>query len=409
MTVPRPRFGLGTVSLAVGLVYLLAGAMLVAAVRQTMHAAALASAATEARLLLNRNLATHAYFAHSLKPAVFELSDPFRPPDYFDPRWMSSTYAIREIDREFQGLQEPQYYYKECAINARSPENEADSYERDFLIALSQDPELTEERTIRTIGGETFFVFLKRGETMEEGCLRCHDTAARAPAGLVARYGSSRSFGRSVGEVVSAVSIRIPLDAAFARGNAFAWRLSGGLLVLLGGLFGLQRAILRAWVTRPVQLLHAQAKGIAADEARLGEEVPLPRGLELFELAAAFNTMSRSLRRTLDGLEDTVARRTGELERANVRLREEIRGREAIQAQREEAISELSAALDEIRTLRGIIPICAVCKKIRDDQGLWQQVEAYFQRHTLAEFSHGICPDCMARLYPEVLVDSHDP
>ena len=63
---------------------------------------------------------------------------------------------------------------------------------------------------------------------------------------------------------------------------------------------------------------------------------------------------------------------------------------------------ELQAALDTIKTLHGIIPICASCKKIRDDQGSWNQLETYISQHTEADFTHGICPDCVKRLYPEL-------
>jgi len=62
---------------------------------------------------------------------------------------------------------------------------------------------------------------------------------------------------------------------------------------------------------------------------------------------------------------------------------------------------ELNEALSTIKTLHGILPICASCKKIRDDAGAWKQVEAYIGEHTDAEFSHGICPDCAKKLYPE--------
>jgi hypothetical protein len=71
-----------------------------------------------------------------------------------------------------------------------------------------------------------------------------------------------------------------------------------------------------------------------------------------------------------------------------------------LNAERQETIRELQSALEQIRTLRGILPICAHCKKIRDDHGFWEQVEAYVSRHTEAEFSHGICPDCMRTIYP---------
>lgn len=65
-------------------------------------------------------------------------------------------------------------------------------------------------------------------------------------------------------------------------------------------------------------------------------------------------------------------------------------------AEQEQAalVKRLQTALDEIKTLRGLIPICAWCKKIRDDKGFWQHLETYLDAHTQAEFSHGICPEC---------------
>ena len=66
---------------------------------------------------------------------------------------------------------------------------------------------------------------------------------------------------------------------------------------------------------------------------------------------------------------------------------------------------ELRKAISEIKRLRGILPICAQCKRIRDDAGYWHQVELYVREHTDAEFSHSICPDCMRKLYPEFISD----
>ncbi|MBN2006971.1 MAG: PAS domain S-box protein [Anaerolineae bacterium] len=72
-----------------------------------------------------------------------------------------------------------------------------------------------------------------------------------------------------------------------------------------------------------------------------------------------------------------------------------------IEAERERLIAELQAALVQVKQLSGLLPICASCKKIRDDRGYWQQVEVYIEKHSEVEFSHGICPDCMAKLYPD--------
>ena len=71
----------------------------------------------------------------------------------------------------------------------------------------------------------------------------------------------------------------------------------------------------------------------------------------------------------------------------------------------EERTAELEKALTEIKTLEGIIPICANCKKIRDDKGYWERVEVYIHKHSEAQFSHGICPECFKKLYPEFWED----
>ena len=71
-------------------------------------------------------------------------------------------------------------------------------------------------------------------------------------------------------------------------------------------------------------------------------------------------------------------------------------------------IEELQRAMAEIKTLRGIVPICANCKKIRDDQGYWCQVEVYVRDHTEAQFSHGICPECIKKFYPESAKDAEN-
>jgi len=61
----------------------------------------------------------------------------------------------------------------------------------------------------------------------------------------------------------------------------------------------------------------------------------------------------------------------------------------------------LELALKEIKTLSGLIPICSGCKKIRNDDGYWEQVEIYIRNNSGAEFTHGICPECVKKLYPE--------
>lgn len=90
-----------------------------------------------------------------------------------------------------------------------------------------------------------------------------------------------------------------------------------------------------------------------------------------------------------------------------LRARVEV-GRRMIEMRLElaEKVEELRKALDQVRTLKGIVPICANCKNVRDDQGYWNRVENYVKEHTEAEFSHAVCPDCMKKLYPQFKEDS---
>ncbi len=78
----------------------------------------------------------------------------------------------------------------------------------------------------------------------------------------------------------------------------------------------------------------------------------------------------------------------------------DITERKIIEAERENLIQKLQKTIAEVNVLRGILPICASCKKIRDDKGYWNQIEAYIQDHSDTLFSHGICPDCAKKLYP---------
>lgn len=71
------------------------------------------------------------------------------------------------------------------------------------------------------------------------------------------------------------------------------------------------------------------------------------------------------------------------------------------ETEREMLIKSLEEALVNVKTLRGLVPICAACKKVRDDKGFWNQVEAFVSAHSEARFSHGICPECARKLYPD--------
>lgn len=80
---------------------------------------------------------------------------------------------------------------------------------------------------------------------------------------------------------------------------------------------------------------------------------------------------------------------------------QDISNRKLVEDVKKELIDELQNALDEVNLLSGFLPICASCKNIRDDKGYWNQIETYIRDHSKVEFSHGICPDCAQKLYPD--------
>lgn len=82
-------------------------------------------------------------------------------------------------------------------------------------------------------------------------------------------------------------------------------------------------------------------------------------------------------------------------------IERDITDAKRVESERKRLIEELSQALAKVKTLSGLLPICASCKKIRDDKGYWQQVETFIKARSEADFSHGICPDCIEKLYPE--------
>jgi len=86
-----------------------------------------------------------------------------------------------------------------------------------------------------------------------------------------------------------------------------------------------------------------------------------------------------------------------------VAVKEDITARKQNEAEHDQLIQDLHDALANVKSLSGLLPICAGCKKIRDDKGYWSQVESYIQKHSDATFTHGLCPDCIKKLYPDLV------
>jgi methyl-accepting chemotaxis protein len=107
---------------------------------------------------------------------------------------------------------------------------------------------------------------------------------------------------------------------------------------------------------------------------------------ELSDLARASNEMAAKLKKSYTSMES---------------LQQEIMERKRVEEEREKLIKDLQEALARVKVLSGMLPICSSCKKVRDDRGYWTQIEAYIRDHSEAEFTHGICPECFKKLYPD--------
>lgn len=202
------------------------------------------------------------------------------------------------------------------------------------------------------------------------------------------------AIGRQVESTGWGVVVKIDQEEAYAPVRSL--RRMSVLMILLAVVVVLLVALyVSAGISAPVDQLALVAGKIADGDLTLKAKVI--SNDEVGMLARAFNKMVEVLLQTSDDLEKKVDE-----------LRDEVAAHELAERENESLIGELQGALAEIKTLKGIVPICSSCKKIRDDQGFWNQIESYIRDHSEAEFSHGICPDCAKTLYPELKIPTEN-
>lgn len=182
--------------------------------------------------------------------------------------------------------------------------------------------------------------------------------------------------------------VGIDMRADQVRNNLRELRLTGLASLFASILLALLFALyLARGLTRRIALLALRCHDLALGQRDVRVE---GRTFDEFdELADAFNAMSGALGGT-----------RADLERVIAELKTSQQGLEDRVADRTKQLQDTIAKMD---VMRGLLPICSSCKKIRDDQGYWKQVEHFVEEHTGARFSHGVCPDCMTKLYGEIV------
>ena len=175
-------------------------------------------------------------------------------------------------------------------------------------------------------------------------------------------------------------------------------------VLLTGCLFSLnyQRRV-RELALKFAELIYAdreETRENESDELEMLRDAYASLEDELHTSVAEREKLQQELRHSGEELEQRVVARTRELLEQIRDLNVELEERRRIEKKRFADFKELKEKMNSVKTLSGLIPICASCKRIRDEDGYWNELEAYIEAHSDIVFSHGICPECIEKLYP---------
>ncbi|MBU0482740.1 MAG: DUF3365 domain-containing protein [Proteobacteria bacterium] len=348
---------------------------------------------------------------------------------------MNPAYMMRQMNEDFAEHTESITHI--TSLKPLRPENFPDPWEIKALQLFTEGEDEFAEHTY--INGKPFLRYMKAMIT-QEGCLKCHGHQ-----------------GYEVGDIRGGISVSVPLEELLAHYRQekyaiFFWHtLIGifGLILLFAGHRLLAKSTEKkdlavsllekseekfrtvadftyAWeywnnpdgtlryISPSVERITGYPAGRFTDEPQFVKSIVHADDLEKFQehfdrehedeaVEFDFRIITatgevRWLRHVCQPVISADGRNLGR--RAS---NYNITARKQAEEEREKVIGELKKALQQVKLLSGFLPICASCKKIRDDKGYWNQIESYIRDHSEAEFSHSICPACARKLYPEFI------
>lgn len=303
------------------IICLVAGVFLVRRVYSTLRTEAIDDARSEALLVSSRIHAYHEFFAKELRPHLHDLIKKSQVQEIpFDPMAMSSSFTNSEINRYWEKTAGSRYHYKQAAVNARNPANEANVVERRYLEAVRNDPRRTTIEELVDVDGEPVFISAGMFRFMEESCLQCHGDPDDAPTDLLRLYGRERGFHWPLGQPVGVGVVTVSMAEPFADAKNAALSLSLALMVILGCALWGQWLMLKRLVITPLRTVEATIDGPdpVKNLAGFAEDWLVPR--EIDSLLCALRNLSRSELEHNRYLEEAVASRTEKLADLNQEL-----------------------------------------------------------------------------------------
>jgi protein-histidine pros-kinase len=249
----------------------------------------------EANLIMRSGTAVRGYTQKEIGPLIADqMTVRFLP--HSVPSWSAQT-VLHDLQKDF-----PDYSYKEAALNPTNPSDRATNWESDVISAFKRDPKLTEFVGVRDTPTGQFLTFARPFRLTDKACLACHSTPAAAPPTMVDLYGNGNGFGWTIGDVIGAQIVSVPLSVALERANhsllAFIAALSAVFLVMLVVL----NVLLHFFILKPIHRITALARDVSAGKTDVPEYAVKGRD-EIASLGRSFNLMHRSLQNAIRMLE----------------------------------------------------------------------------------------------------------
>ena len=251
----------------------------------------------EATLIMRTGTAIRGYTQNEIKPLINDqLAVRFLP--HSVPSFSAQT-VLHQVQKDF-----PDYSYKEAALNPTNPSDRATNWEADVISAFQRDPKLNEFVGVRDTPTGQFLTFARPFRLTDKACLACHSTPAAAPPTMVDLYGNGNGFGWTLGDVIGAQVVSVPLSVALNRASHSLLAFVGSLTVVFLVILAVLNVLLHFFILKPMQQITALARDVSAGKTDV-PEYPVKGRDEIASLGRSFNLMHRSLQNAMRMLEGT--------------------------------------------------------------------------------------------------------